>query len=132
MVENPKGEILLQKRSPEMINYPNAWDNSAAGHVDAGEEYLTAAKRELMEELGVEGIELKEVDTYYTDVKAGRATLKRFNRLYKAKIDFTPDKLQPEEVTEVKWITVDGAKELVEKKPDLVTDGLVDVLKLYY
>jgi 16S rRNA (adenine1518-N6/adenine1519-N6)-dimethyltransferase len=32
---------------------PERWDSSAAGHVDAGEDYLTAAVREIGEELGI-------------------------------------------------------------------------------
>lgn len=133
MVENHKGEILVQKRSPKMRRWPNCWDNSAAGHVDVGEDYLTAAKRELAEELGIDNVELQEIDTYFTDVKlADDVILKRFNRLYKIKVDDTPKNLQADEVTEVKWMTVDEAKKLVKASPDSVTDGLQDVLERYY
>lgn len=132
MVENEKGEVLLQKRSPKMKRWPNCWDNSAAGHVDVGEDYLTAAKRELSEELGISNVTLEEVDTYFTDIKLGDATLKRFNRLYKVKIDYTPHKLQASEVTEVKWLSLDEVKKLIEQEPELVTDGLHDVIKNYY
>ena len=34
--------------------HPGVWDSSAAGHVDAGEDYDEAALRELEEELGVQ------------------------------------------------------------------------------
>jgi 16S rRNA (adenine1518-N6/adenine1519-N6)-dimethyltransferase len=47
------GEILLQKRSPWKDRHPLLWDSSAAGHVEANEDYDEAAMRELMEELGV-------------------------------------------------------------------------------
>ena len=33
--------------------HPGVWDSSAAGHLDAGEDYATAARRELQEELGI-------------------------------------------------------------------------------
>ena len=51
---NRAGELFLQKRSPWKDRHPSVWDSSAAGHVDAGEEYDDAARRELREELGVE------------------------------------------------------------------------------
>ena len=50
---NDAGELFLQKRSRLKDRHPNVWDSSAAGHVDAGEEYDRAADRELAEELGV-------------------------------------------------------------------------------
>ena len=47
------GRILLQKRSRSKDIQPGKWDTAVGGHVDAGEDYLTAALRELREELGV-------------------------------------------------------------------------------
>jgi 16S rRNA (adenine1518-N6/adenine1519-N6)-dimethyltransferase len=52
-VFNQNGELYLQKRSRFKDRHPSVWDSSAAGHVDAGEDYDEAAQRELREELGV-------------------------------------------------------------------------------
>ena len=60
LIFRKNGEIYLQRRSRWKDRHPLAWDSSAAGHVDAGEEYDQAAKRELMEELGIE-VELQKV-----------------------------------------------------------------------
>jgi 16S rRNA (adenine1518-N6/adenine1519-N6)-dimethyltransferase len=51
---NRKGELFLQKRSSWKDRHPLSWDSSAAGHVEAGEDYDDTAVRELKEELGVE------------------------------------------------------------------------------
>jgi 16S rRNA (adenine1518-N6/adenine1519-N6)-dimethyltransferase len=51
---NASGELYLQKRSIWKDRNPGLWDSSAAGHVDSGEDYITAARRELQEELGIE------------------------------------------------------------------------------
>jgi len=48
---NRKGELFLQKRSRHKDRHPCVWDSSAAGHVDAGEDYDAAAARELQEAL---------------------------------------------------------------------------------
>ena len=47
-------EILLQRRAPQKDSYPNMLDISAAGHLDAGEDAITGAMRELKEELGID------------------------------------------------------------------------------
>ena len=52
-VFNSQGELFLQKRAMTKDENPGYWDSSAAGHVNAGEEYRTSAHRELMEELGI-------------------------------------------------------------------------------
>ena len=54
LIFNPSGEVFLQFRSPTKDRHPLKWDSSAAGHVDAGEDYDETAKRELREELGIE------------------------------------------------------------------------------
>jgi 16S rRNA (adenine1518-N6/adenine1519-N6)-dimethyltransferase len=46
--------VFLQMRSRWKDRHPLAWDSSAAGHVNAGEEYDQSAARELLEELGVD------------------------------------------------------------------------------
>ena len=53
LVFNSAGEVYLQKRSMVKDLSPGLWDSSCSGHVDAGEDYDTAAGRELGEELGL-------------------------------------------------------------------------------
>lgn len=63
-VFNSKGELYLQKRSANMTVFPLLWGISASGGVDAGEDYEGAAVRELSEELGITGVELKYIFDY--------------------------------------------------------------------
>ncbi|MCS7338324.1 MAG: NUDIX domain-containing protein, partial [Verrucomicrobiae bacterium] len=53
LVFNSRGQVYLQKRAHTKDRQPGLWDSSASGHVDAGEDYDTAALRELREELGI-------------------------------------------------------------------------------
>ena len=53
LVFNARGAIFLQKRSMKKDRQPGVWDSSASGHVDSGEDYDTAAVRELREEIGL-------------------------------------------------------------------------------
>ena len=54
LVFNSEGELYLQKRSSTKDVNPGLWDTSAAGHVDFGESYEESARRDLVEELGID------------------------------------------------------------------------------
>lgn len=46
-------EILLQQRSEKKEKNPGMWDISVAGHISAGQDSLSAAAREINEEVSV-------------------------------------------------------------------------------
>ena len=52
LVFDSRGRIFLQKRSMTKDTFPGAWDSSASGHLESGEDYAACAARELREELG--------------------------------------------------------------------------------
>ncbi len=82
-VFNGRGELFLQKRSPWKDKHPGKWDSSAAGHLDSGEDYLTAARRELAEELGLDPdrAPLREIGSLTAD----EATGWEFVRIFEAR-----------------------------------------------
>lgn len=125
MLFDESGMILIQKRQPGKRLFPGCWDNSAAGHVDEGEDYLVAAKRELLEELGIEA-DLEEASYYRAYSEDRDRKLDRFTKIYTAVISHDSKFiLQPSEVAEVKWLSVDDLLDLVRSRPDSVTDGLI-------
>lgn len=132
MIENDKGQILLQHRHPGKTLYPNCWDHSASGHVDAGETYDIAAARELKEELGISGVKLRLAGSYFTDRTWRGRRLKRFSKVYKVTYNQTPQQLQATEVDDVRWFTLAQIKALLRDHPDQVTDGLRQVIERYY
>ena len=133
MVEDPEGKVLLQKRLPTQDLYPGRWDCSAGGHVDDGDNYLSAAKRELHEEVGLSNVGLEELGSYQTNKHFEWRKLNRFNKVYKVIVPrdthFTP---QPSEVETVQWFSVEEVKNLVHLHPDKVTDGLIEAVERYY
>lgn len=46
-------EFLLQKRAEDKDSFPGCWDAASTGHIDAGEDPITAAIRELGKEVGI-------------------------------------------------------------------------------
>lgn len=126
---NSKGEILLQWRSAQEDTFPNTWDQSAGGHVDAGEDYETAAYRELEEELGVKGAKLELVQVFKTESKYGEKNIKRFNAVFRGEYDGDMV-LQEEEVEKVRWFTIEELKTELINNPSKFTDGLKTVLSV--
>lgn len=51
--ENGRYKVLLQKRSMDKDSFPGRYDTSSAGHIQAGDEPMESALRELGEELGI-------------------------------------------------------------------------------
>lgn len=47
------GHLLLQKRSATKDIQPGKWDTAVGGHLDQGESFEAAARREMAEELGL-------------------------------------------------------------------------------
>ena len=47
-------EVLFQKRSMNKDSFPGKFDTSSAGRIQAGDEPLESALRELGEELGIQ------------------------------------------------------------------------------
>ncbi|MDE2021791.1 MAG: NUDIX domain-containing protein [Patescibacteria group bacterium] len=96
-VTNPKGEILVQVRATGRL------DHSSAGHVDLGEEYLDAAKRELSEELGMKNIELKFVGNGVSEEIVPKMGEHRVHMMQIFSCVGEPGELQKEEVKGVYW-----------------------------
>ena len=53
LVQDDRGDLLLQQVGASRERSPLRWGSSAAGYVHAGETYLDAARRRLDEELGL-------------------------------------------------------------------------------
>ena len=114
-VYNSKGEVLLQKRGPNVM-YPNLWDISAAGHVDSGEEADQAALRELFKETGIKVDKLKKVDVLIQDINDGKIYNREFDHIYMLKYDSENLNLNQSEVSELKFMPIDQfEKELNDK-----------------
>ena len=132
VVRDEDGNLLIQKRVATKDSYPNCWDNAAAGHVDSGEGYDTAALRELEEEIGVTGFNLTEVAYFYSEVISPKGQkMNRFTKIYSAVVPHDYSFVcQESEVSEVKWVNLTRIKELADDNSE-ITDGLKQTYERY-
>ncbi len=108
---NGKGEVLLTKRSPEKMAFPNFWALTG-GAVLAGENSRSAARREVREETGIcaREEEFIPVDTY-----------KRKNCLcdlyfLKKDVPLSDLVLQPGETCDARWVSRKEFEEMIARK----------------
>ncbi len=106
-VFNQHGQLFLQKRSMQKDLNPGLWDTSAAGHVDAGEDYDSCAPRELSEELGVV-TELQSLFKLAPTPELGMEFIQVYRCLHNG-----PFLLASEEIDAGDWFTVDEIAERV-------------------
>ena len=101
LVFNRSGEVLLQKRSKRKDTFPNTWDSTVSGHVDAGESYDQAVIRESQEEMG---LEFDEAPARLFKIKACEETGQEFCWIYQSHHEgpFLPNE---DEVSAVKWFS---------------------------
>ncbi|HUS26020.1 MAG TPA: NUDIX domain-containing protein [Nevskiaceae bacterium] len=132
MIQNSQGQLLLQLRSPTKDIFPNCWDNSVAGHVDQGEDYDTAAHREVTEEIGEADLALEPMGMYRQDETIADKRFNRFVKVYRAHLNRLPAQLEADKVSAVRWFDITDVQQIIAEHPALVTDGLRQVIERYY
>lgn len=112
-VFNAKGELYLQRRSMSKDTAPDKWVSSCSGHVDSGEDYDTAARRELGEEIGL--YEPEAMERLFKE-PACRPTGNEFVWVYRCRSE-GPFVLDPDEVSGGQWIALDTLNRWIEERP---------------
>ena len=106
------GEILIQLRHTNKVNYPGLWDVSVAGHISAGESIVEGALREVEEEIG---LTLNENDLRHLFIHKSEVTHaedyidNEFNHVFIAplKVPLNRLNMQHEEVSAIKLLSID-------------------------
>ena len=125
--ENGVLQCLLQRRAACKDSYPGCFDISSAGHIEAGSSFIETAEKELFEELGIRAsfddfTELFVQRVHIIDSFRGKTFIdNEIDKVYA--LNFAPRIddmiLQPEEVSEVIWVSVDDIlKKLENNDPE--------------
>ena len=132
------GRALMQRRAPGKYHSGGLWTNACCSHPRVGEETLAAASRRLAEETGVRGCGLFDAGSFvYWHEFA--------NGIFEYELDhvivgdwprgveppvaegLTPDAA---EVSELRWMDVDGLVDEVSTCPELFSAWLPGVLSI--
>lgn len=127
LVFNTAGQLFLQKRSMRKDCFPGAWDSSAAGHLDAGEDYDACAVREMREELG---LDLQQPLARLFKIPACAATGQEFVWVYRTQLD-GPFELHPEEIECGDWFGLEDLERWLQDKPADFASGFVEIWRQY-
>lgn len=127
--------VLLQKRSDDKDSFPGCYDCSSAGHVDAGETFLSTAIRELFEELSIEAREDELEFLFKQRVGAenifyGERFINNevnFVYLLKKPVDIEKLTFQKEEIQGLCWKDADEILEILKRQDARESAGDKDV-----
>ena len=107
---NSRGELLVTLRSPDKDLYPNYWEVTGGSAV-AGEDSLTAARRELREETGIAAT-AEEMTFLMTN--RGRTTLMDVY-LVRKDVELSALTLQEGETVAAQWVTFAEWEGMIER-----------------
>lgn len=138
---NEKNEILFQKRSSNKDKNPNMWDISVTGHLSSGQDSLTAAAREISEEVTVSlgyNVEVKDFRFMFSYRKEEVVNENHIDRQYydffilrQNGLDITKLKFQTSEVQEIKFITLNELNEMRANRKVVSRDECYNELTNY-
>jgi isopentenyl-diphosphate delta-isomerase len=109
-LRDPSGRVLLQQRASVKTRFPLRWANTCCGHPLPGETPATAANRRLVEEIGVDDVELTEVGVYSYYAEDPTTGLVEYEYDHVLLGDVPADArllVDPDEVADVRWISVE-------------------------
>ncbi len=120
------GEILIQQRALGKYHTPGLWANTCCTHPDWDEAPLDCARRRLMQELGITGLdpEFRQQLEYRARVSPEmieHEVVDVFTATAGADLTLAPN---PDEVMATRWLAVDDLRAEMADSPEMFTPWL--------
>lgn len=140
-IVNDENKILIQKRAKSKEKFPGLWDLSVAGHIPTGQDSVSCAAAEVMEEIGYmlpKKVQLRDfrfMFSFRNQISLSDTFIE--NQFYDffiynvGQLDLSDIRLQPEEVEQVKWATAFEIKTLASEGLMHPRNEWIDVLYKY-
>lgn len=127
---NKEGEMLLQQRAAGKYHSPLQWTNACCSHPRENETYVQAAKRRLLEELGIE-TDLEEKFKFLYKANVGENLWEHeldhvFCGIYEGGFNLNSD-----EVAAVRYVTMDELTGEMQAHPERFTEWFKIILEEY-
>lgn len=119
-VFNGNNELLLQKRAVGKYHSEGLWTNTCCSHPSPGETVIEAANKRLQEEMGMQTfLSTLFHFTYFAEL-GNQLTEHELDHVLIGHSDDEP-KLNPLEVSEYRWESLDAIKKEMEANPKQFT-----------
>ena len=129
-VFNQQGELMLQQRALHKYHSPGLWTNTCCSHQRDGESNLAAGARRLQEEMGFV-TNLYDFDSFIYHVSFSNGLIEHeFDHILLGVYNGIP-KINPDEVDEWKWISIDELCIDIEKNPEKYTAWFKIIINKY-
>ena len=112
LIFNDRGEMALQLRSKHIQFCPHHWVTVASGHVQSGETPEAAARREMMEEIGLDIPFESSFEAVYGPPQY--PGLKKFSTVFTARYN-GPFKIDPETVERVEFFRLEEINKMINQ-----------------
>lgn len=116
------GRYYVQRRSFAKDTFAGRWDSSASGHVDSGEDYDTAMRRELGEELGWTPRDDGAWPRRVLRFSAQPLTGNEFVWVYTGEAP-GPLRPDPDEIIDGRWLAPEAIDSWLVERPDDFADA---------
>jgi len=116
-------KLLITKRAPNKRSFPNRYDLAACGNVQSGETYTDAAKREILEELGIK-CDFKLLEKIFNEFDENNKKLRYFTSIFIGY--YSGDVELNEELVQLKKMSVEEVQEAINENKDQFTPGFVN------
>ncbi|HLD92411.1 MAG TPA: isopentenyl-diphosphate Delta-isomerase [Patescibacteria group bacterium] len=126
---NKKTQMLITKRSVKKPTWPEFWSNAVCSHPYPDESYEAAAKRRLMEEIGIK-TPLKKIFQfiYKSEMKNKIWGENEYDICFVGKFN-GPIHTNPDEIAGYEWIAISDLKKDLRKNPSKYTPWFKIMLK---
>ena len=130
IIFNSVGEMMLQKRASTKYHTPNLWSNTCCSHQRENENNISAGKRRLKEEMGFV-TNLYDFGSFIYQVSFSNGLIEHeFDHILLGVYNGIP-KINPDEVDEWKWISIDELCIDIKKKPEKYTAWFKIIINKY-
>lgn len=128
---NSENELLLQKRAAHKYHSPGLWTNTCCSHQRRGESNITAGKRRLQEEMGIQA-ELEEAFSFiYKAPFDNGLTEHEFDHVLLGRFNGTP-RINPEEVSDWRWMPLEAVRQEIAENGEAYTAWFRIIFERFY
>lgn len=128
---NNREELLLQKRSEQKMLFGGYWANTCCSHPRNGEELIQVAMERLQEECGFTSpLHVIGSFIYHAADPRGHGAENEYDTVLVGEVEDIVLAPNPEEIAEMKWMSVAELQKDLEQHPELYAPWLQSALAL--